>query len=108
MEHTIGILLYNSFIELPGSNQTFEEKQGHFKLPRARQKRRIEHATKSVASEDLRKFKGKSKENSVTVSNRATRKRFLLFCFRIAKYQKCNPYFQTTRNVRLPWVRVSN
>ena len=33
----IGILLYNSFIELPESNQTFGEKQGHFKLPRARQ-----------------------------------------------------------------------
>ena len=45
MEDTIGILLYNSFIVLQGSNQTFEEKQGHFKLPRARQARRKEHAT---------------------------------------------------------------
>ena len=41
----IGILLYNSFIELPGSNQTFEEKQGHFKLSRAHQAGRKEHAT---------------------------------------------------------------
>ena len=31
MEHIIDILLYNSFMELPGSNQTFEEKQGDFK-----------------------------------------------------------------------------
>ena len=43
MEH-LGILLYKSFIELPG-NQTFEEKQGHFKLPRARQAGKKEHAT---------------------------------------------------------------
>ena len=45
MAHIIGILLYNSFIELPGSSQTFEENQGHFKLPRARQAERKEHAT---------------------------------------------------------------
>ena len=45
MEDIIGILFYNSFIELPGSNQTFEEKQGYFKLPRARQAGRKEHAT---------------------------------------------------------------
>ena len=47
MEHIISILLYNSFIlvELPGSNQTFEEKQGHFKLPRSCQAGRKEHAT---------------------------------------------------------------
>ena len=45
MEDIIGILLYNSFIELPGSNQTLEEKQGHFKLPRALQTGRKEHAT---------------------------------------------------------------
>ena len=45
MEDIIGILLYNSFIELSGSNQTFGEKQGHFKLPRARQAGRKEHVT---------------------------------------------------------------
>ena len=45
MEHIIGSLLYNSIIELPGSNQIFWEKQGHFKLPRARQAGRTEHAT---------------------------------------------------------------
>ena len=45
MENIIGILLYNNIIELPGSNQTFEEKQGHFKLPRARQAARKKHAT---------------------------------------------------------------
>ena len=45
MEDIIDILLYNSFVELPGSNQTFEEKQGHFKLPSARQAGRKEHAT---------------------------------------------------------------
>ena len=45
MEHIIGVLLYNSFIELPGSNQTFEEKQAYFKLPWARQAGRKEHAT---------------------------------------------------------------
>ena len=72
MDDIIGVLLYNSFIELPGSNQTFEEKQGHFKLPRALQAGRKEHATQCVASENLKEFKGKSKENSVTVSNRTT------------------------------------
>ena len=45
MEHIIGILLDNNFIELQGSNQTFEEKQKHFKLSRARQAGRKEHAT---------------------------------------------------------------
>ena len=45
MEDIIGILLYNSSIELPGLNQTFEEKQGHFKLPRACQTGRKEYAT---------------------------------------------------------------
>ena len=45
MKDIVGILLYNSFIEIPRSNQTFEEKQGHFKLLRARQARRKEHAT---------------------------------------------------------------
>ena len=45
MEDIVVILLYNSFIKLPGSNQTFEEKQGHFKLAGARQAGRKEHAT---------------------------------------------------------------
>ena len=45
MEHIVGILLCNSFIEQRRSNQTFEEKQGHFKLSRARQAGRKEHAT---------------------------------------------------------------
>ena len=45
MEDIIDILLYPTFIELSGSNQTSEEKQGHFKLPRAHQAGRKEHAT---------------------------------------------------------------
>ena len=45
MEDIIGILLYNSFLELPASNQTFEEKQGHFKLPWAHEAGRKEHVT---------------------------------------------------------------
>ena len=45
MEDIVGILFYNSFIQLQGSNQTFEEKQENFKLPSARQARRKEHAT---------------------------------------------------------------
>ena len=45
MEDTIDILQYNSSIELPGSNQTFEEKQRLFILPRARQAGGKEHAT---------------------------------------------------------------
>ena len=45
MEDIIDILLWNSFIELLGSNQTFEEKQGHFKFPRDRQAGRKEHVT---------------------------------------------------------------
>ena len=83
MEYIVSMLLHNIFIELAGSNETFEEKQGHFKLPRTRQGRK-QYATQCVAGEDLRKFKRKSKENSVTLSNRTTRKTFLIFCFRIA------------------------
>ena len=45
MEDIIDILLYDSFMELPGSNQTFEENQRHFSLPGARQAGRKEHAT---------------------------------------------------------------
>ena len=45
MEHIIGTLVYNRFIELLESNQTFEEKQEHFKLPRALHAGRKEHAT---------------------------------------------------------------
>ena len=45
MDDIIGILLYNSFIEVPRSNQTFKEKQGLFLVPRARQAGRKEHAT---------------------------------------------------------------
>ena len=67
MEDIVGILLYKNFIELPGSNQIFEEKQGHFELPRARQAGRKEHAISCGASENLRKFKEKSKENSIPV-----------------------------------------
>ena len=37
MDDIIGILLYNSFVELTGSNQTFAENQGHCKLPKAGQ-----------------------------------------------------------------------
>ena len=39
------ILLVFCFIKLLGSNQTFEDKQRQFKLPRARQAGRKEHAT---------------------------------------------------------------
>ena len=45
MEDVFGILLYNSFTELPGANQTFGEKQGLFSLFRTRQEGRKEHAT---------------------------------------------------------------
>ena len=45
MKHMIGILLYNSFMELQRLNQTFGEKQGHFTLPREHQGERKEHAT---------------------------------------------------------------
>ena len=45
MEDIIGILLYDSFIEIPGSHQTFGENQGLFLLLRARQAGRKEHAT---------------------------------------------------------------
>ena len=45
MENIFGILLYNSFMELPGSTQTFERNQGHFKIPMARQAVRKEHVT---------------------------------------------------------------
>ena len=45
MKDIIGILFYLSFKELQGSNQTFEEKQRHFKLHRAHQAERKEHAT---------------------------------------------------------------
>ena len=45
MDDITGVLLCNGFLKLPGSNQTFEEKQGLFSLPRARQADRKEHAT---------------------------------------------------------------
>ena len=45
MEYITGNLFYNSFIELPMSNQTFEEKEGHFQLPGAGQAGRKGHAT---------------------------------------------------------------
>ena len=51
MDDVNDILLYDSFIELPGSNQTFGEEQGLFKLPRARQAGRKKHATYCVASD---------------------------------------------------------
>ena len=37
MDDIMGVLYYNDFLKLPESNQTFEEKQEHFKLPRAHQ-----------------------------------------------------------------------
>ena len=45
MEDIIGILLYNSVIELKESNQTFGEKQGLFSLSEALQVGRKQHAT---------------------------------------------------------------
>ena len=56
----------------------------------------------------LEEFKEKSKGNSVTVSNRTTRKTFLLFCLKTAYYQKCVPYIPTMENAKLPWVCVTN
>ena len=66
MKYITGILNYNSFLELLESNQIFGENQGLFPLCRAGQARRKDHATLCVASENLRKLKEKSKENSVT------------------------------------------
>ena len=45
MEDIINILLYKCYTELPWSNQTFEEKEEHFKLPRAPQAGRKKHTT---------------------------------------------------------------
>ena len=47
MEDAIGIFFYDSFIELPGSNQTFGESKDVFNPPppRARRAGRKEHAT---------------------------------------------------------------
>ena len=63
MEYIIGTLLYRA----TGSKPNIWGSQGLFSLPKARQAGRKEHATQCAASENLRKFKGKSKENSVTV-----------------------------------------
>ena len=60
-------LVVNSFIELPESNQTFEEKQGHFNSPGQVKQGEKKHATYSVASRDLKKFIGKSKKNNLTM-----------------------------------------
>ena len=84
MEDIIGILLHNSFMKLSGSNQIFGEKQGLFSLPRVRQTERKEFVAYYVASDKLRRFEGKSKENCVTVSNCTTHKTFLRFCLKIA------------------------
>ena len=45
MDDIIEVLLYNGFLKLLGSKQTFEEKQGIFQLPRARQTGRKKYAT---------------------------------------------------------------
>ena len=45
MADIIGILLYNSFIKLPGSNQTFGGKARTLLNHRARQAGRKEYAT---------------------------------------------------------------
>ena len=45
IEDVIGILLYNRFMELPGSNQTLGASQELFYLPWACQAGRKEHAT---------------------------------------------------------------
>ena len=80
MEDVVGILLYNSFIELPGSNQTFGENQG---LPRARQAERKEHAMYCEASEDLRKCKGKFKRKQRHCVKSHHTKDIFAFCFKI-------------------------
>ena len=95
MEYVIGILLYNNFVELPDQAKHFVKTKDSFNSLRVPQAERKEHVTSCVASENLRKFKGKSKENSVNVGNCTTRKRFLLFFLKIAQYQKCVSYFQT-------------
>ena len=45
MEDIIGVLLYDSFIELPGSNQTFGKEQGLFDSPGYVKQGEKEHAT---------------------------------------------------------------
>ena len=50
MDDFIGVLLYNVFLKLPGSNQTFEEKQGLFSLSRARQAEEKESREKKYAT----------------------------------------------------------
>ena len=79
MKDIIDILLYNSFIEQSGSKQTFGENQRLFKLLLACQAGRRKHATQCVASWNLKEFKEKLKENSVTVPNCTTRKTFFYF-----------------------------
>ena len=69
MKDIIGILLYNNFIELPESNQTFGEKQGVFKLPRARQAGRKEHAKPARTCECLRRNQKKTTSLYKTASH---------------------------------------
>ena len=45
MEDIVGILLYNSFIELLGSNQTFEEKKDTLNSPGHVKQEEKKHAT---------------------------------------------------------------
>ena len=67
MEIIITIFLYDSFIELPESNLNLCEKARTLFTSLGSPSREKEDATKRMASEDLVKCKGKSKENNVTV-----------------------------------------
>ena len=80
MEHIIVILLYNSFIELPESNQTFEEKQEHFKLPRARQAGRKQTCYIMRSQQELEKVYGENKRKQRhCVKSHYTKDIFALF-----------------------------
>ena len=63
MDDIIGILLYNSFVKLPDSNQTLEENQRHCKLPRAGQagrKNMLHNAKPARTCESLRRNQKKA------------------------------------------------
>ena len=78
MEYIIGILLYKSFIDLQGPNQAFEEKQGHFKVPR-QSSREKEHDTWCVAGKDLRKLWGNQKKTASLCEIEPHERHFCLF-----------------------------
>ena len=73
MEYVTGILLYNSFVKLPGSNlQNLGKNKAFFNSPR-QAKHREKNMQHNAYLANLRKFREKSKQKSPYVKSRYVR-----------------------------------